>query len=343
MIVTDVASSVSRDGKHLVFSSQQESERLWCFPFDPRRQQVGDGRPVSEPGAAAGGATLSPDGNTVAYTLSRSGHGAGQGWSNNGGGLWLTHLETSPETTELLAMNAEAPRWSRDGQHLAYVKLRPGSIDPATHLAASALTMRTVNGPQRELSAWDGKVMLLPSDWAPDNQSILVSVMDPRIGVRLALWPMSASGRELRAVLTAPKISLWGATYSPNGRWLAIMAVTAEGGTIGVTSADGPPSRPWTRLMSDNTWVDKPQWAPDGKRLYFASKRGSFLNVWSVQFDPEQGVTAGNPTQVTHFESPGFMISPRVDFINVSVSAARIVTTIRTAAGNIWMLDNVDR
>ncbi|MEP6592294.1 MAG: hypothetical protein ABJC51_01310, partial [Acidobacteriota bacterium] len=302
-----------------------------------------DGRPLSEPGAAGGGASLSPDGTTVAYSLSRSGMGAGQGWSNNGGGLWLTHLDTEPKQTELLATNAERPTWSRDGQRLAYSKLRPEMVDPLIHYPASALTIRQLNGAERELSPWDATQMLVPSDWAPDNQSILVSVMDPRLGVRLALWPVSRSRRELRTVLAIPDTTLWNATYSPNGRWLALVAVNAQGGTVGVTSADGPPSRPWRRVMSENTWVDKPHWASDGKRLYFISKRGFFVNLWSVQFDPEQGVPVGTPTQVTHFESPDFMISPRVDFMDIAVSAARIVTTMRTATGNIWMLDNVDR
>jgi hypothetical protein len=79
-------------------------------------------------------------------------------------------------------------------------------------------------------------------------------------------------------------------------------------------------------------------------RLYFLStKGGSFFNLWGVQFDPERGAPVGSPFQLSHFDSPGFIVSPRLYFTELGISDRRVVLTMQTATGNIWMLDNVDR
>ena len=111
-----------------------------------------------------------------------------------------------------------------------------------------------------------------------------------------------------------------------------------------VAPAAGAPVAEWTRLASDHKSVDKPRWSPDGRTLYFLSQQdAAFLNLWGLRFDPERGRSVGMPFMVTHFDSPGQMISPNVGDTEIGISARRALFTMATVTGNVWMLDNVDK
>jgi hypothetical protein len=91
-------------------------------------------------------------------------------------------------------------------------------------------------------------------------------------------------------------------------------------------------------------WSDKPSWAPDGRTLYFlSSQNSSFINLWRVRFDPESGRPIGAPSMMTHVDSPGWLITRDGGGGDIGVSRSRIVLTMATATGNIWMLENADR
>jgi hypothetical protein len=88
-----------------------------------------------------------------------------------------------------------------------------------------------------------------------------------------------------------------------------------------------------------------PEWAPDGRRLYFLSRySGTFYNLWGVRFDAEKGGPVGAPFMMTRFNSASQMISPTtIGDIDTGISAARALLTLATRTGSIWMLDNVDK
>jgi len=231
--------------------------------------------------------------------------------------------------------------WSRDGRQLAYQRWRTEMVSNDGKLA-TALVVRSLAGAEQLISPWDSRTNLSASDWTPDGRALLISLMGEN-AVPLALWPLSGGRGTSQVVLSDPRFSFWQAKYSPNGRWISFEACGTKCG-ISVMPASGAPEDQWVRIAADHRSPDKPRWANDGRRLYFLSSQGgSFLNVWGVQFDPERGVPIGSPFQVSHFDSPGFIISPRLSFTEMDVSRNRIVTTMRAAAGNIWMLDNVDR
>ena len=51
----------------------------------------------------------------------------------------------------------------------------------------------------------------------------------------------------------------------------------------------------------------------------------------------------GQPFVLSHFDSPGRMISPRTDLTELGIASRRAVIAIRTVTGSVWMLDNVDK
>ena len=82
----------------------------------------------------------------------------------------------------------------------------------------------------------------------------------------------------------------------------------------------------------------------DGRTLYFISTRPtSLFNLWGVRFDPEAGKTVGQPFVLSHFDSPGRMISPHTDRTELGIASRRAVIALRSVSGSIWMLDNVDK
>jgi hypothetical protein len=104
----------------MAFSTQSESARLWLFSLDPttRRLRSG-GTAVTEEGAEATTASLSPDGAQLLYGLPRPGI--------EGAELWNMNLKSGAR--ELVAPNiggGVAPPFSPDGTMVAYYTLRLG-------------------------------------------------------------------------------------------------------------------------------------------------------------------------------------------------------------------------
>ena len=113
---------------------------------------------------------------------------------------------------------------------------------------------------------------------------------------------------------------------------------------VAVASFDGSSPRQLVRIAADHTWADKPRWAPDGRALYFISRRpGSFLNLWAVRFDADRGTPVGEPRALSAFDSPALYISPDLQTAQMDVSPQHAVLSMKSVSGSIWMLDGVDR
>src|SRR5262249_1591932 len=91
------------------------------------------------------------------------------------------------------------------------------------------------------------------------------------------------------AVVCSTGYQLFQPHLSPNGRWIVFEAVANSPNpesTLYVVSASGGA---WTRITDSKQWDDKPRWSPDGRTIYFVSRRGGFFNVWGIHFDPAVG------------------------------------------------------
>jgi dipeptidyl aminopeptidase/acylaminoacyl peptidase len=135
----DLTPALSRDGSRLAFSTVSESSRAWVFPLGSGMRPLAAGKPVTEDGARADRARLSPDGRYLAYTLLRSGAQRHE--------LWIADLVEG--THRHLRMDAHVGCWSPSQQSIASLYME---WERANFRAAVAILSLT--GQERRISRW---------------------------------------------------------------------------------------------------------------------------------------------------------------------------------------------
>jgi len=330
---SDINAVLSPDESRIAYVQQTSAERLWSFPFDAVEGRLtGEGAPFSEEGAYASFVDLSRDGKAAVYNLVRPGGQRAE--------IWVHRFDTRQQ--QMLVADGSSPKWIPGGNSIVYEKWR----NPNSN-SESAIVLREPNGTERQLSAWrDGDSDLTPWDVTPDGHSILVSAYTHDT---TPLWMWSLEGlraKPEKVVIERPRTHIWQAQLSPNGKWVAFVPTgtdISQRQQVFLVRMGDSPTTEWTPLVQTLSITDKPRWAPGGRALYFLTSRGGFYNLAGIRFDPDRGVAAGPPFEVTHFSSPSLIISPFVDRSEMSIAARRAVLPMVSSTGSIWMLDNVDK
>jgi len=140
-------------------------------------------------------------------------------------------------------------------------------------------------------------------------------------------------------LLEKPKFTIDQATVSPDGKWIAFLAVQEENfSRIYVAPmASSPIHEPdWTPLTQDTAWYDTPRWSRDGRSLIFLSTRDSFYCLWKLRVDTTTKAHI-QPQELLPIHSA--QISPmhlsRASF-NLSVAQDRLLYNAGDVAANIW-------
>jgi Tol biopolymer transport system component/predicted Ser/Thr protein kinase len=327
----DTEITVSPDGRRLAFTAKSEHIRTWLFPFDATSGRTGgNGKPITSPGMASFNASLSRDGNRVAFLGERAGK---------------TELREKS-----LADGREAPiitddyvrslaQWSPDGTRLAY--LRGKDATGEGQFVTWSVESR-IEEPLTVLGKRIGGVW----DWSWDGKEILVS-QEGSEAHRAEAWllPVAAAPRAdaaARKIISDPLYDVYQSHFSPDGRWIvfetARSSPEAVESKLFVIPATGGA---WIPITEGKYWDDKPRWSPDGKVIYFISGRGGFFNVWGIRFDSAKGKPVGEPFRVTTFESPSLMVPQQIESVGFSLSQNKFVLTMEDLSGSIWVLDNV--
>ena len=330
---TDIA--LSSDGKRLAFSTQIESTRAWSLPFDAGAGRIkAQGQASTSTGMNPTWLNLSPDGKKILFVAKRPGSHKDE--------LWEKSLDDSRETllTVFEGCCIFTPSWSRDGARIAYRGRRPAN---SGRDGFSILVLPSGGGDEQVIASGADD---LPWDWSADGKWILATTdrNSPRHVGQLCLYPLSAGPHaetEMRVITSSPEHNLFEARISPNDRWICFQATKSGAvATIYVVSTAGGE---WIPITEGKYGDDKPRWSPDGKTIYFISKRTGFYNVWGNRFDPSSGKPVGEPFRVTNFESPNRMISTDIPTAELGVAANRLVLPIMEVSGSIWIMENVDR
>jgi Tol biopolymer transport system component len=323
--------SVSSDASRIAFTLRTEKTRLWSIPFDAIAGRItGPGEPFSDEGGDAP-YDVSSDAKRLVYRAVR--HGKQE--------LWTRSLSGGDDRLLLTATAISAPRWSPDGTHLVYRRdvpaLRPGApVERVVAvMAADGSDERLLTKP-RPMSTAE---QLAPFDWSADGKKILSACPTDEgvMGVCLFSLPTAT----VRMITSRANHRLYEAQFSPDGRWVSFNAVTTPGiSTIYTVSTSGGE---WTAITDSRVWDDKPRWAPDGRTVYFISRRAGFVNLWGRRFDPETGTPVGDPFQITDFNTPSRMVLPQITGLHIALVHKQLIMPLSDVRASIWVLDRVNQ
>jgi len=104
------------------------------------------------------------------------------------------------------------------------------------------------------------------------------------------IWVAGRDESDLRSV-TAPKASFVNVgSWSPDGRFVAVVGLAGGNSNIYVVSTDGGPAR---RLTNGPAVDNDPEWSRDGAWIYYASSASGRSEIWKIR------AAGGAPVRLT--------------------------------------------
>jgi Tol biopolymer transport system component len=246
------------DSKQVAFRRTQVAsgvEDIYIVPLsggEPRRLTF-DNRPISA-------LVFTPDGGLV-FSSKRTGTIRGLWWLPPGGGP-LRRLSST-------AVDAGSPTVSRDGKHVAFVKVLFDTdvwrVSPEPGAAPAAMIASDLPDASAQYSP-DGRRIAFQSsrDGAPE------------------IWTCDANGANPIRLTNAGGAAIGFPQWSPDGQFIAFESYPKGRGEIHVVAAGGGPDRTLVAGAYDNV---VPHWSADARAIYFGTNRAGRMQLWRVNFD----------------------------------------------------------
>ena len=251
---------------------------------------------------------ISPDGSLIAYTVQSN-----EETNTSSSSIWLIYSQDSKTQTprQLTGIGIQkhhdfAPRWSHDGQFLAFLSDRNGTAQIYILPLTGGETQQVSNLKQDITEySWrpDGKAFLAHSAWKaiddlnqPDTSAISVEYtrLDEQFdglgykqGRHQQLWLITLDGTSTR--LTSDSVDIIQSCWSPDGSEIAFCANRRPDPDLSVSMALWVLSISTGQmrcLTSEDGSVFMPSWSPDGQTIayYFSKDQTETSNIspWIV-------------------------------------------------------------
>jgi dipeptidyl aminopeptidase/acylaminoacyl peptidase len=235
---------------------------------------------------------ISPDGSRIAYTVLQCNEEA----NTTSSAIWLIYSKDGKAQTPRQLTGAGivkhhdfAPRWSPDGQFLAFLSDRNGSIQIHVLPLAGGETQQISNLSQNITEySWrpDGKALLAHSAWKPiddHNQpdtstiSVVYSRLDEqwdgfgyKQGRHQQLWLITLDGTATR--LTSEPVDIIQSCWAPDGSEIAFCANRRPDPDLSVSMALWVLTLSTGQmrcLTSEDGSAQMPSWSPDGQTIVY--------------------------------------------------------------------------
>ncbi|MBX5455780.1 MAG: S9 family peptidase [Thermogemmatispora sp.] len=268
---------------------------------------------------------LSPDRSLIAFTLQRNDRSTQSSQS----AIWLvpSRKEAAGGARQLTVGDYQdfAPRWSPQGDYLAFLSTRHGGQPQLFLLSLHGGEARQLTHLPNGVSeySWrpDGQALLVHSPWKPaDDQqtdpgeepALVYTRLDEQWdgighwhGRRVQLWLVPLEGEVVR--LTAEPVHLVQSCWSPDGSEVAFCAnrrpqpdLSTSMALWVLTLATGQ----LRRLTPEEGLAQMPSWSPDGRYLayYYAPDQTETCNItpWIVAADGSEAPRPVFPEQADY-------------------------------------------
>ncbi len=281
------------------------------------------------------GATLSPDGDKVAFLNERSRFAIDLYVADTETGevlQQLTQTAVDPHFQSLQFINSGGA-WAPDNRRLAVTAIRRG--EPVITV------FDTETGDRAGEYELPGMGEAFNPTWSPSGDEIAFVAND---GGYMDLHVLDVESGEIRALTDDPWTELH-PSWSPQGGRIAFVTDRFGGdldeleyGEYGLAtiSPDGSGMEPLRAHPGGRN--TNPQWAPDGESLYFVSARTGIPNVYRHEIGP------GTTRQVTNVQTGVSGITELSPALSVASESGRIAFSVfQEGAYNVYGISDEDR
>jgi serine/threonine-protein kinase len=222
---------------------------------------------------------LSPDGSRLALTIS----------GDDGDAVWVKKLPDGSLTRLTPDGPSDRAVWSPDGRSVAYLAARNGKRTSFISRADGSTDEQPLNKSRQGLD----EVTL-----SPDGRTVIYRTEGIGANTRKLFVGANDPDSAIRPLLKTPYDN-FGATISPNGKWLAYVSTESRNPQVYVRPYPSVDSARWTISIDGGV---EPLWSHNGRELFYRKEDA----VMSVQVQTAGEFRAETPVKL--FSDPALLL-----------------------------------